>query len=141
MLYGVTVSTSDSGSGGGGSNPFGATAFRIMPYGITVAQQVLALLAKVRLLLGRRYTAPWCNGSIPNSGSGGGGSNPSGAVYMEFVAEWFRRKFVALVYAGSNPVKLPETVGSSKRSGLQIFNLSTRVRSSYRLHQASIAQW
>ena len=25
---------------------------------------------------------------------------------MEFVAEWFRRKFVALVYAGSNPVKL-----------------------------------
>ena len=49
------------------------------------------------------------------------------------MAEWFRRKFVALVYAGSNPVKLPETVGSSKRSGLQIFNLSTRVRSSYRL--------
>ena len=141
MLYGVTVSTSDSESGGGGSNPFGATAFRIMPYGITVAQQVLALLAKVRLLLGRRYTAPWCNGSIPDSGSGGGGSSPSGAVYMEFVAEWFRRKFVALVYAGSNPVKLPETVGSSKRSGLQIFNLSTRVRSSYRLQNASIAQW
>ena len=141
MLYGVTVSTSDSGSEGGGSNPFGATAFRIMPYGITVAQQVLALLAKVRLLLGRRYTAPWCNGSIPDSGSGGGGSNPSGAVYMEFVAEWFRRKFVALVYAGSNPVKLPETVSSSKRSGLQIFNLSTRVRSSYRLRNASIAQW
>ena len=140
MLYGVTVSTSDSGSEGGGSNPFGATAFRIMPYGITVAQQVLALLAKVRLLLGRRYTAPWCNGSIPDSGSGGGGSSPSGAVYMEFVAEWFRRKFVALVYAGSNPVKLPETVGSSKRSGLQIFNLSTRVRSSYRLQNASIAQ-
>ena len=26
---------------------------------------------------------------------------------MEFVAERFRRKFVALVYAGSNPVKLP----------------------------------
>ena len=141
MLYGVTVSTSDSGSGGGGSNPFGATAFRIMPYGITVAQQVLALLAKVRLLLGRRYTAPWCNGSIPDFGSGGGGSSPSGAVYMEFVTEWFRRKFVALVYAGSNPVKLPEMVGSSKRSGLQIFNLSTRVRSSYRLRNASIAQW
>ena len=107
MLYGVTVSTSDSGSGGGGSNPFGATAFRIMPYGITVAQQVLALLAKVRLLLGRRYTASWCNGSIPDFGSGGGGSNPSGACYMEFVAERFRRKVVALVYAGSNPVKLP----------------------------------
>ena len=141
MLYGVTVSTSDSGSGGGGSNPFGATAFRIMPYGITVAQQVLALLAKVRLLLGRRYTAPWCNGSIPDFGSGGGGSNPSGAGYMEFVAERFRHKFVALVNAGSNPVKLPETVGSSNRSGLQIFNLSTRVRSSYRLRNASIAQW
>ena len=66
----------------------------------------MALLAKVRLLLGRRYTAPWCNGSIPDSGSGGGGSNPPG-VYMEFVAERFRRKVVALVYAGSNPVKLP----------------------------------
>ena len=26
---------------------------------------------------------------------------------MEFVAERLRRKFVALVYAGSNPVKLP----------------------------------
>ena len=87
----------------------------IMPYGITAAQQVLALLAKVRLLLGRRHTAPWCNGSIPDSGSGGGGSNPSGAVYMEFVAERFRCKFVALVNAGSNPVKLPEMVGSSRR--------------------------
>ena len=30
---------------------------------------------------------------------------------MEFVAERFRRKVVALVYAGSNPVKLPEMVG------------------------------
>ena len=78
-----------------------------MPYGITVAQQVLALLAKVRLLLGRQDTAPWCNGSMPDSGSGGGGSSPSGAVYMEFVAERLRRKFVALVNAGSNPVKLP----------------------------------
>ena len=79
MLYGVTVSTSDSGSEGGGSNPFGATIRelwqtwcmrrtenpqnvvrlhevpQIMPYGITVAQQVLALLVKVRLLLGRLY--------------------------------------------------------------------------------------
>ncbi len=54
---------------------------------------------------------PWCNGSIPDSGSGGGGSSPSGAVYMEFVAERLRRKFVALVNAGSNPVKLPEMVG------------------------------
>lgn len=26
---------------------------------------------------------------------------------MEFVAEWLRRQFVALVNAGSNPVKLP----------------------------------
>ena len=48
--------------------------------------------------------------STSDSGSGGGGSNPSG-VYMEFVAERFRRKFVALVNAGSNPVKLPEMVG------------------------------
>ena len=113
----------------------------MMPHGITGAQQVLALLVKVRLLLGRRHFAPWCNGSIPDSGSGGVGSSPSGAVYMEFVAERFRRKFVALVNAGSNPVKLPEMVGSSNRSGLQIFNLSTRVRSSYRLRNASIAQW
>ena len=59
---------------------------------------------------------------------------------MEFVAEWFRRKFVALVYAGSNPAKLPMKVGSSNWSGLQIFNLSTRVRTSYRLQIASIAQ-
>ena len=34
----------------------------------------------------------------------------------------------------------PQMVGSSNRSGLQIFNLSTRVRSSYRLQIASIAQ-
>ena len=44
--------------------------------------------------------------STSDSGSGGGGSNPPG-VYMEFVAERFRRKVVALVNAGSNPVKLP----------------------------------
>ena len=81
MLYGVTVSTSDSESGSGGSNPSGATTLELWQ--------------------------TWCNGSIPDSGSGGGGSNPSGAVYMEFVAERFRRKFVALVNAGSNPVKLP----------------------------------
>ena len=31
--------------------------------------------------------------------------------FMEFVAERLRRKFVALVNAGSNPVKLPEMVG------------------------------
>ena len=49
--------------------------------------------------------------STSDSGSEGGGSNPSGAVYMEFVAERLRRKFVALVNAGSNPVKLPEMVG------------------------------
>ena len=59
---------------------------------------------------------------------------------MEFVAERFRRKVVALVYAGSNPVKLPKLVGSSNWSGLQIFILPTRVRISYRLQFASIAQ-
>ena len=79
-----------------------------MPYGITVAQQVLALLAKVRLLLGRRYTAPWCNGSIPDFGSGGGGSSPSGAYYTEFVAQWVERQNVDLMVAGSKPVKLPK---------------------------------
>ena len=51
-----------------------------LPYGIMVAQQVLVLLVRVRFLLGQ---------------------------HMEFVAERLRRKFVALVYAGSNPVKLP----------------------------------
>ena len=70
--------------------------------------------------------------STSDSGSGGGGSNPSG-VYMEFVAERFRRKVVALVYAGSNPVKLPKLVGSSNWLGLQIFILPIRVRISYRL--------
>ena len=49
--------------------------------------------------------------STSDSESGSGGSSPSGAVYMEFVAERLRRKFVALVNAGSNPVKLPEMVG------------------------------
>ena len=63
--------------GSEGSNP---SASAQLPYGITVAQQVLVLLVRVRLLLGQ---------------------------LMEFVAERLRRKFVALVYAGSNPVKLP----------------------------------
>ena len=30
---------------------------------------------------------------------------------MESVAEWLRRKFVALVYTGSIPARLPHTVG------------------------------
>ena len=30
---------------------------------------------------------------------------------MESVAEWLRRKFVALVYIGSNPARLPQIVG------------------------------
>ena len=74
-----------------------------------VAQRVLVLLAKVRFLLGRQVKKQLHGviGSMPDFGSGGGGSNPSGACYMEFVAERFRRKVVALVYAGSNPVKLP----------------------------------
>ena len=74
-----------------------------MPYGITVAQQVLALLAKVRLLLGRQDTAPWCNGSMPDSGSGGGGSSPSGAVFMEFVVQVVECQNEDLMVAGSNP--------------------------------------
>ena len=60
--------------------------------------------------------------------------------YMEFVAQLVERQNVDLMVAGSKPVKLPMKVGSSNRSGLQIFNLSTRVRSSYRLQIASIAQ-
>ena len=60
--------------------------------------------------------------------------------YMEFVAQLVERQNVDLMVAGSKPVKLPMKVGSSNWSGLQIFNLSTRVRSSYRLQNASIAQ-
>ena len=62
-----------------GSSP----AFRTkqQPYGITAVQQVLALLAKVRLLLGQQHGV--CGRVV-------------------------RRKFVALVYAGSKPVKLPK---------------------------------
>lgn len=48
-----------------------------------VAQQVLVLLAKVRFLLGRQVKKQLHGviGSIPDFGSGGGGSNPSG-VYV-----------------------------------------------------------
>ena len=60
---------------------------------------------------------------------------------MEFVAQLVERQVVALVVAGSKPVKLPKMVGSSNWSGLQIFILPTRVRISYRLQFASIAQW
>ena len=53
-----------------------------------VAQRVLVLLAKVRFLLGRQVKKQLHGviGSMPDFGSGGGGSNPSG-VYMEFVAQ------------------------------------------------------
>ena len=77
------------------------------PYGITAVQQVLALLEKVRLLLGQQDMAPWCNGSTADFGSAGGGSNPSGACYMEFVAQLVERQNVDLMVAGSKPVKLP----------------------------------
>ena len=43
---------------------------------------------------------------MPDFGSGGGGSNPSG-VYMEFVAQLVECQVVALVVVGSNPIKLP----------------------------------
>ena len=59
---------------------------------------------------------------------------------MEFVAQLVERQFVGLVVAGSKPVKLPNNVGSSNWLGLQIFILPTRVRISYRLQTASIAQ-
>ncbi len=60
--------------------------------------------------------------------------------YTEFVAQLAERQNVDLMVAGSKPVKLPMKVGSSNWLGLQIFNLSTRVRASYRLQDASIAQ-
>ena len=74
---------------------------------------------------------------------------------MEFVAQLVERQFVALVAAGSKPVKLPkmeyqfqpqdyrscfQTIGSSNWLGSQIFALCIRVRISYRLHLAPIAQ-
>ena len=67
----------------------------------------MALLEKVRLLLGRQEIVPWCNGSTADFGSAGGGSNPSGACYMEFVAQLVERQVVALVVMGSIPIKLP----------------------------------
>lgn len=73
-----------------------------------VAQQVLVLLAKVRFLLGRQVKKQLHGviGSMPDFGSGGGGSNPSG-VYMEFVAQLVECQIVALVVVGSIPIKLP----------------------------------
>ena len=67
--------------------------------------------------------------STSDSGSGSGGSNPSGAVYMEFVAERLRRKFVALVYAGSNPVKLPllDVVFNGSIRGLGPYGVSSNL--------------
>ena len=78
------------------------------PYGIMVAQRVLVLLAKVRFLLGRQVKKQLHGviGSMPDFGSGGGGSNPSG-VYMEFVAQLVECQVVALVVMGSIPIKLP----------------------------------
>ena len=67
----------------------------------------MALLEKVRLLLGQQEIVPWCNGSTADFGSAGGGSNPSGTYYMEFVAQWVERQNVDLMVAGSKPVKLP----------------------------------
>ena len=73
-----------------------------------VAQRVLVLLAKVRFLLGRQVKKQLHGviGSMPDFGSGGGGSNPSG-VYMEFVAQLVECQVVALVVMGSIPIKLP----------------------------------
>ena len=79
----------------------------LQPYGITAAQQVLALLVKVRLLLGQLYGV--CGREVQAQGCGS-----------------CLRRFESC--------QTPKMVGSSNRSGLQIFNLSTRVRSSYRLH-------
>ena len=88
-----------------GSSPASRTQ---LPYGIMVAQRVLVLLAKVRILLGRQVKKQLHGviGSIPDFRSGGGGSNPSG-VYMEFVAQLVECQVVALVVVGSIPIKLP----------------------------------
>ena len=56
-----------------GSNPLASAN---LPYGIMVAQRVLVLLAKVRFLLGRQVKKQLHGviGSMPDFGSGGGGS-------------------------------------------------------------------
>lgn len=56
-----------------GSSPASRTQ---LPYGIMVAQRVLVLLAKVRFLLGRQVKKQLHGviGSMPDFGSGGGGS-------------------------------------------------------------------
>ena len=110
--------------------------------------------------------ALWYNGSTTGFGSVSEGSTPSGAtriqlhgvmvayqisvlevvvrIHLEFIWSLWPRGLGASLWHLSMQVRILSNsllVGSSNRSGLQIFNLSTRVRSSYRLHQASIAQW
>ena len=77
-----------------------------------VAQQVLVLLAKVRFHLGQQVKQLYgVIGSIPDFGSEGDGSNPSG-VYLEFVAQLVEHQVVALVVVGSRPIKLPNRFNS-----------------------------
>ena len=49
---------------------------------------------------------------MPDFGSGGGGSNPSG-VYMEFVAQLVECQVVALVVVGSIPHQTPKCFNST----------------------------
>ena len=88
-----------------GSNPLASAN---LPYRITVVRQILDLQEVVRFLLGRQVKKQLHGviGSMPDFGSGGGGSNPSG-VYMEFVAQLVECQVVALVVMGSIPIKLP----------------------------------
>ena len=79
-----------------------------------VAQRVLVLLAKVRFLLGRQVKKQLHGviGSMPDFGSGGGGSNPSG-VYMEFVAQLVECQVVALGGHGFDPHHTPKCFNST----------------------------
>lgn len=88
-----------------GSSPTSRTQLALWYNGSTTG---LVLLAKVRFLLGRQVKKQLHGviGSMPDFGSGGGGSNPSG-VYMEFVAQLVECQVVALVVVGSIPIKLP----------------------------------
>ena len=88
-----------------GSNPLASAN---LPYRITVVRQILDLQVVVRFHLGRQVKKQLHGviGSMPDFGSGGGGSNPSG-VYMEFVAQLVECQVVALVVMGSIPIKLP----------------------------------
>ena len=76
-------------------------------------------------------------------GSASGGSNPSGQQHG-VCGRVVRRKFVALVYAGSIPVKLPIMVCSSNRNRIADFQSahtsSSLVPTTIRFNSTAVVQ-